>query len=403
VENVLSQKDCEEISETLIDLAGHNVAVDVQRSYRNKGAGKSKKIRKGNGKKTDILECTLLQATQLMMESSHNTSYFCFAEGLLNKAISSARDNNDMLQLEKISKILYDSKEKLFHNSVTAQRHSDGDKNDIFGYFPEHVRPMDCVILAGEGATSTLHRDPFTWTGTSLCLEGTKLWRFIPPPGVFDATLTDVHGSSGVNTIDEALNSYRLPSVAWGDVTDGSKPIQLSAGWQTNLSLFEKRDDDKVPSAYEFAMMEEELSLDIKLTNMESIAKDLTALTPSFLIKNTNNNNKKDNNNDISTIWTVIQKPGDLLVIPAFWWHQTYALEPSLAIASQRCGLERDFQRVVQHMIENAGHHDSDKHKTDEYNIVSDFVTSGKLGDNITAERFVDILFRYITSSSSLQ
>ena len=58
--------------------------------------------------------------------------------------------------------------------------------------------------------------------------------------------------------------------------------------------------------------------------------------------------------NQQDTIWTVVQKPGDMLVIPAYWWHQTYALEPSLAYASQRCGLDRDAPRVLSHIIDTA-------------------------------------------------
>lgn len=49
-------------------------------------------------------------------------------------------------------------------------------------------------------------------------------------------------------------------------------------------------------------------------------------------------------------IHTAIQKPGDLLVIPAHWWHQTFGLEPSVAVASQRCGTG-DAEMVFQHML----------------------------------------------------
>jgi ribosomal protein L16 Arg81 hydroxylase len=59
--------------------------------------------------------------------------------------------------------------------------------------------------------------------------------------------------------------------------------------------------------------------------------------------------------NDEPIIFAVVQKPGDLLIIPAYWWHQTYALEPSVAIASQRGGTQRDAKRVITHIFETLG------------------------------------------------
>mmetsp|Transcript_27738 Transcript_27738/g.42695 ORF Transcript_27738/g.42695 Transcript_27738/m.42695 type:complete len:113 (+) Transcript_27738:1-339(+) len=53
-------------------------------------------------------------------------------------------------------------------------------------------------------------------------------------------------------------------------------------------------------------------------------------------------------------IYTVLQKEGDMLVIPAHWWHQTYALEASVAVASQRCG-ENDVDRVINHVLTTTG------------------------------------------------
>merc|ERR1711983_229432 len=51
---------------------------------------------------------------------------------------------------------------------------------------------------------------------------------------------------------------------------------------------------------------------------------------------------------------TAIQHPGDLLLIPAHWWHQTYAPLPSLAVASQRCGAKVDGANVIRHVLKTA-------------------------------------------------
>ena len=131
-------------------------------------------------------------------------------------------------------------------------------------YFPTEARPTDCVILAGEGATSTLHRDPLEWTGTNLCLDGTKVWRFVAPPLAAamaaaalaedsessKSALCDSNGNgdngygdencSAVAVIDGVLDAYRLDSIAWGDADhkNGDDPLTLSAGWQSDYSLF---------------------------------------------------------------------------------------------------------------------------------------------------------------------
>jgi hypothetical protein len=252
---------------------------------------------------TKFYECTVHQAIDpIMLKSKHGNSFFAFSEGLLDDY--------------EYSKHLT-GKELLLNSD---------DANEVdcwFDYFPPHLQPSDCVILAGEGATSTLHRDPFEWTGTSLCLEGTKLWRFLDP-------------KDSVSDIDELLKAYRLPSTAWN--SENNDDIPLSAGWQSDFSLYADR-YKFIPSAKSLSNMNDDQRFD----KLDSIAMDWQQLRP--------------NNKDLiqSVCWTVIQKPGDLLLIPAHWWHQTYGLEPSLAVASQRCVSKIDAGRVIQHMLSTTG------------------------------------------------
>lgn len=321
VENALSLDKCEAICDSLIG-AGRDLRVTVQR----KTEGPSGSTTQGNQSTTRLYECNFCQAVDLMMRSKPDDCFFCFSEGLLNEKGG---------EIEDTISILDSAKENLF----TRGNNEKGD--DLFQYFPSDVKPSDCVILAGEGATSTLHRDPFSWTGTSLCIEGSKIWRFIAPPGAQNV-IPGSKGDSGVSRIDDILKSYRLQSSAWikGSSEDNEELVPLSAGWQSDFSLYDSK-SSSLRSAREWSDLEK----DWKLEAMTSIALSAETLTPSPQL--TNNQNL--------SIWTVVQNPGELLVIPAFWWHQTYALEPSLAVASQRCGLSRDTSRVIHHILDTSG------------------------------------------------
>ena len=50
------------------------------------------------------------------------------------------------------------------------------------------------------------------------------------------------------------------------------------------------------------------------------------------------------------TLRPVPEEPGDVVIVPPKAWHQTYALEPSCAVASQFCG-RRDAPTVFEHML----------------------------------------------------
>ena len=166
------------------------------------------------------------------------------------------------------------------------------------------------MIFAGEGARSTLHRDPFEWTGLSLCLEGSKVWRFVSAE------------RDGIAAVDGLLGAYRLVSETWGSI---------SAGWQSDESLFKTRRED-VPSARTLANMADA----DRRRAIDDVAQSDTALEASL--------------NGL-VCETLVQHAGDVVVIPRGYYHQTYALEASVAVASQRCGLH-DAHTVVNHILE---------------------------------------------------
>jgi hypothetical protein len=360
IQGVLSPDECESVCDTMVAEC-QDVTVDVQRKRSNQ--------------KTDIYQCQLHQALDIMMQSKRGDATFSFCEGLLD---------GDGAALVDLRALLRERRERLF------QRKDGRPDEDLFEFFPLEATPSDCVVLAGEGATSTLHRDPFEWTGTSLCLEGTKVWRFAEPPGAASNLLAEKLDTddtddtdfseeeaycSGVHTIDEALNAYRLASVAWGD--DG---ITISAGWQSDSSFYSnsKRKKKSVPSARELYEIECNKSSAEKIKLIESIATDTNKLLcPTDIIASG------------VKLWGGVQQPGDLLVIPAWWWHQTYALEPSLAVASQRCGSERDTRRVIRHILETAG-------LSEGLSLLED----GSFLENKNPQDLVDDLFDYIAKNA---
>jgi hypothetical protein len=286
IANALSPEDCEECSDALMSM-GDQLEVDLQNQLYNEGTEMHP-----NMPLAEALDA-------ILYESTSSDAYLTFCEGLLEQG---GKDG----PLQSIHQKAMEAREQLFP-----------DDSDWFAsYFPSDLQPSDAVVIAGAGATSTLHRDPFEWMGTSLCVEGSKVWRFIDP-------------ESNVNAIDDALQAYRLESIAW-------EGRSMSAGWQSDLSLFRKRQHKQLLGAREWSEMENE---EEKRLELQRVGSSIDLLAPDEL----------EDSSDLA-IATAIQQAGDLLLIPAHWWHQTYALEPSAAIASQRCG-RHDSTLVLQHIL----------------------------------------------------
>ncbi|KAL3938497.1 MAG: hypothetical protein SGARI_001724 [Bacillariaceae sp.] len=182
--------------------------------------------------------------------------------------------------------------------------------------------------------------------------DGSKIWRFIIPP---TTTRNDEEGG-GVGEVDDALESYRLDSIAWtttdttnskemaADEEEKRDALILSRGWQSDLHLYFSRAEE-VLSALELSELEED-NMEAYVMEIEAMGADTSLLVPDERISDFLRNHKLN-------FSTAIQQAGDLLIIPSHWWHQTYAPVPSMAIASQRCGAVVDGLSVVQHIFES--------------------------------------------------
>ena len=189
---------------------------------------------------------------------------------------------------------------------VAPQRAVFGGEESWLDLFPAARRPADaCVVGAGAGARSPLHRDPYDWTGTSLCVEGSKVWRFV------------------LDVDDDALDAYALASDAFGDSD--------SAGTQSDGDLYAERVGSAWPPPEAYA--------DDETLAETWAAPDRFAPSPPVPAG--------------SRLVTALQRAGDVVVVPPRSWHQTYALEPSLAVASQVC-CRRDAKNVFAHVLHHA-------------------------------------------------
>ncbi|XP_068706530.1 uncharacterized protein [Montipora foliosa] len=55
-------------------------------------------------------------------------------------------------------------------------------KEDFFQLLPKEIRPWNAMLLWGTAhSRSTLHIDPYNWTGTNAVLSGKKMWKLYPP------------------------------------------------------------------------------------------------------------------------------------------------------------------------------------------------------------------------------
>ena len=310
VRDIMSPDQVETIAEELMSRMG-DVEVQLQRKIRGDSNGDDDDV-------TEIYDVALQEASEYMMDSSYDDSFFAFCEGLLDD------DNSDDDDCATLSSRLSEIREAPFRGE------------NWFDYFPPSIRPTDAVILAGEGSCSTLHRDPFEWTGTSICLEGTKIWRFIIP------NEESIEGK--VSNLDDALESYRLDSIAWTTDDEKKDALVLSRGWQSDLFFYARRAED-VPSAMELLELEDD-NIEAYVAEIEAMGTDISLLSPDEQISDLVQSKQFE-------FASAIQQAGDLLIIPAHCWHQTYAPVPSIAVASQRCGAIVDGASVVQHVLES--------------------------------------------------
>jgi len=155
--------------------------------------------------------------------------------------------------------------------------------SDLFQQWPRSMQPAkQCLIMGGTGGCSTLHTDMLGWTGWNLLLMGRKHWKFFAPaPEVGEALGAEVREMGGQFNLGfsctSAVDMYHL-------INGEAEQAGITFG----------PDASRFPRA--------------------------AALQP---------------------LLEVVQGPGELIVFPAHYFHQTYHHEPTIVGTNEdgaRCG-----------------------------------------------------------------
>ena len=176
---------------------------------------------------------------------------------------------------------------------------------DWLPLFSLHAPITETLVLAGEGASCPLQRHPYACF--CLGLTGNSLWRLLPP--------------------EQDLKSESIDSEAW----DG---FSFSTGQQVSKGeLFGLRHKDvEVDDSEKTAFIDEH-----KFIEYQHLAEQ---------------NDMMRSNLAIEEPWTsTVVLDGDLLVIPPNWWYQSYNLETSISLESQRC---HDLSEFLQHIVKGS-------------------------------------------------
>ena len=180
-------------------------------------------------------------------------------------------------------------------------------------------------------ARADAHRDPFDWTARASASRAVAL---VAPPYENYERADD----GFVDRLEEALEAYYLPSAAWSDDDDEApterRRRRLLGGVQCDLSLYESGRSGG-------AALERARDRAWRAAHGESSGADDDAAhaadARSLSLDQTAADAIGAADRDARVITTVCNA-GEMVLIPARWWHQTYALEPSVAVASQHVG-----------------------------------------------------------------
>mmetsp|Transcript_71938 Transcript_71938/g.203912 ORF Transcript_71938/g.203912 Transcript_71938/m.203912 type:complete len:514 (+) Transcript_71938:408-1949(+) len=326
---------------------------------------------------TTMCDSSFQRFVETVFDSSHALSHILLDEDLLSdlpKTFSTEEYTED--STEDLATKLLRKDEESFLEPLSLPRELW--PYDWFDLFPASIRPKTpCLVVGGAGARSRLHADPLSWTGWNYLVEGSKLWTFFAPD----------------DEVEDILNARRLETDSRGD-----GGYNISAGWDSDIDLYAHRGlgpggSFDWPSASALGVMPavaRQQALEhirnaaarahpfVPGQSGETSSSSLEALVggnatsgrgaaaadvPAKVGKNGGGGGGGGGgveggvrggdvgNGGVRRRITVLQTEGQLLLIPPRWWHQTYHIEPSVAIAGQYLNANNE-EDVYNHILE---------------------------------------------------
>lgn len=264
----------------------------------------------------------LHKATKLVVdESSHEEPIYVESSGKTSSPMFTQEVPLDQLR------------DSLFESEHTKEE----DTLDWFAAVRQYAKVHDTLVIAGSGATSPAIQC-HSYSKIQLCVDGSQLIRILPPLGLQD---------------NEVLRDWASPEFmeAW-------QGFPVSNGYRANpkhdLFAFRHRD-----VSWELQQLEQRgHEGETKSRNrydqfFQHWAEDPNVLHPNFDVMGSNPHATVQNHHDL---WhSTVLLPGDMLVIPPGWWYQTYNVEPSVTLSTQRMGGSKMASQFILHALETSG------------------------------------------------
>ncbi|CAB9530587.1 Alpha beta hydrolase [Seminavis robusta] len=217
-------------------------------------------------------------------------------------------------------------KEALFASGADDD---EADKLDWFKCFSNFAKVHDTLVVAGEGSTSPCLQC-HAYQKIILGIDGSQLIRIVPP-------LTQQP--------NDAIRACASPTYM-----ESAYGFPVSTGFHTKHDLFRFRHRDVDWELDQMKTHGQEEYRNRFDNHFQHWAEDPTMFIPSTPLQG------QDMDKFHHGMWhSTVILPGDMVVIPPGWWYQTYNVEPSVSIASQRCGGSAMATKFIHHALETSG------------------------------------------------